>query len=233
MDWKFVWSFASFFVIFSTTNAAPQPGEGLFGGGEMGDLFGSPLMANHVPRLGRRSMNPFKNQNRNGFRFFGANGDKDGSGSRTRNFAGYYGPLFRNFRFYGGSPTEELTRQLLREKRLEEFSNPAKGDAAKEDPKAEDFVDDDEFWRQSLAEATLNSVLEKMTQIGETKEMIEELENYDKYGSPGSPLPRFLARYNHQLPAMSPKVKVESSYPSKNQGLGYKFSQFRPFPRKK
>ena len=99
---------------------------------------------------------------RNGFRFFGANGDKDGSGSRTRNFAGYYGPLFRNFRFYGGSPTEELTRQLLREKRLEEFSNPAKGDATKEDPKAEDFVDDDEFWRQSLAEATLNSVLEKM-----------------------------------------------------------------------
>jgi len=73
----------------------------------------------------------------------------------------------------------------------------------------------------------------KNTQIGETKEMIEELENYDKYGSPGSPLPRFLARYNHQLPAMSPKVKVESSYPSKNQGLGYKFSQFRPFPRKK
>ena len=55
-----------------------------------------------------------------------------------------------------------MTRQLLREKRLEEFSNPAKGEATKEDPKAEDFVDDDEFWRQSLAEATLNSVLEKM-----------------------------------------------------------------------
>ena len=64
MSFFSVWSFASFFVIFSTTNAAPQPGEGLFGGGEMGDLFGSPLMANHVPRLGRRSMNPFKNQNR-------------------------------------------------------------------------------------------------------------------------------------------------------------------------
>ena len=97
---------------------------------------------------------------RNGFRFFGANGDKVGSG--TRKFAGYYGPLFRNFRFYGGSPTEELTRQLLREKKSEEYSDAAKGDAVKEDPKSEDFVDDDEFWRQSLAEATLNSVLEKM-----------------------------------------------------------------------
>ena len=41
-------------------------------------------------------------------------------------------------------------------------------------------------------------------QIGETKEMIEELENFENYGAgtPGSPLPRFLARYNHPLPAM-------------------------------
>lgn len=229
MDWKFVWSFASLLLFLYTVEAAPRPGEGLFGD-EMGDLFGDAQMANHVPRLGRRSMNPFlKDQNRNGFRFFGATGDKDAS--RPRNVAGYFGPLFRNFRFYGGSPGEDLTRGLLREKRLEEYSKAAEGDNVKEDPKTGDFAKDDEFWRQSLAEATLNSVLEKMTQIGETKEMIEELENYDKYGSPGSPLPRFLARYNHQLPAMSPKVKVESSYP--NQGIVYKFSQFRPFPRRK
>jgi len=219
MDWKFVWICASCLIIY-TSNAAPQPGEGLFGGGEMGDLFGDAQMANHVPRLGRRSMNNAKNRNR--FRFFGATGDN----ANNRNMAGYFGPLFRNFRFYGGRPGEELTRGLLREKRLEEYSDMSKVDSDNK----EDHLEDDELWKKRLEEATMNSVLAKMTQIGETKEMIEELENFEKYGTPGSPLPRFLARYNHQLPAMSPKVKVESSYP--NSGIVYKFSQYRPFPRK-
>ena len=40
------------------------------------------------------------------FRFFGATGDN----ANNRNMAGYFGPLFRNFRFYGGRPGEELTR---------------------------------------------------------------------------------------------------------------------------
>merc|ERR1712127_1089387 len=32
-------------------------------------------MANHVPRLGRRSLSPFNSKQRNGFRFFGGVGD--------------------------------------------------------------------------------------------------------------------------------------------------------------
>merc|ERR1712113_533214 len=54
-----------------------------------------------------------------------------------------------------------------------------------------------------------------------------EYSNYGA-GTPGSPLPRFLARYNHPLPAMSPKVKTESSYPGSGMYLYNKFSQYRP-----
>jgi len=91
-------------------------------------------------------------------------------------------------------------------------------------------LSDDEYLKKYLLEATMKSVLDKMAQIGETKEMIEKLENFEKYGAgtPGSPLPRFLARYNHPLPAMSPKVKTESSYPGSGMYLYNKFSQYRP-----
>jgi len=91
-------------------------------------------------------------------------------------------------------------------------------------------LSDDEYLKKYLLEATMKSVLDKMAQIGETKEMIEELENFENYGAgtPGSPLPRFLARYNHPLPAMSPKVKTESSFPASGMYLYNKFSQYRP-----
>merc|ERR1711971_1134479 len=53
-------------------------------------------MANHVPRLGRRSLSPFNSKQRNGFRFFGGVGDGGASGepARNRNLAGFFGPLF-------------------------------------------------------------------------------------------------------------------------------------------
>ena len=95
--------------------------QGLFGGGEMGDLYGGAQMANHVPRLGRRSRNPYlKDHNRNAFRFFGETGDRTGSSAaQHRNLAGLFsGPLFRNFRFHGGSSSDDLTRGLLRNKRI-------------------------------------------------------------------------------------------------------------------
>ena len=88
------------------------------------------------------------------FRFFGATGDN----ANNRNMAGYFGPLFRNFRFYGGRPGEELTRGLLREKRLEEYSDMSKVDSDNK----EDHLEDDELWKKRLEEATMNSVLAKM-----------------------------------------------------------------------
>merc|ERR1719483_672784 len=42
-------------------------------------------MANHVPRLGRRSLSPFNSKQRNGFRFFGGVGDGGASGEPARN----------------------------------------------------------------------------------------------------------------------------------------------------
>ena len=87
----------------------------------MGDLYGGAQMANHVPRLGRRSRNPYlKDHNRNAFRFFGETGDRTGSSAaQHRNLAGLFsGPLFRNFRFHGGSSSDDLTRGLLRNKRI-------------------------------------------------------------------------------------------------------------------
>jgi len=245
MDWTFdhyafsVWIFAALSIlILNITNniqivdAVPQPGEGLFGGGEMGDLYGGAQMANHVPRLGRRSRNPYLNHNRNAFRFFGETGDRTGSSAAVqhRNLAGLFsGPLFRNFRFHGGSSSDDLMRGLIRSKRIEpkkdkeNFENFVK-EEVKED------LSDDEYLKKYLLEATMKSVLDKMAQIGETKEMIEKLENFEKYGAgtPGSPLPRFLARYNHPLPAMSPKVKTESSFPASGMYLYNKFSQYRP-----
>ena len=87
----------------------------------MGDLYGGAQMANHVPRLGRRSRNPYlKDHNRNAFRFFGETGDRTGSSAaQHRNLAGLFsGPLFRNFRFHGGSSSDDLMRGLIRSKRI-------------------------------------------------------------------------------------------------------------------
>ena len=88
----------------------------------MGDLYGGAQMANHVPRLGRRSRNPYlKDHNRNAFRFFGETGDRTGSSAAVqhRNLAGLFsGPLFRNFRFHGGTSSDDLMRGLLRDKRI-------------------------------------------------------------------------------------------------------------------
>ena len=87
----------------------------------MGDLYGGAQMANHVPRLGRRSRNPYLNHNRNAFRFFGETGDRTGSSAAVqhRNLAGLFsGPLFRNFRFHGGTSSDDLMRGLLRDKRI-------------------------------------------------------------------------------------------------------------------
>lgn len=243
MDWTFVWIFAALSIlILNITNniqivdAVPQPGEGLFGGGELGDLYGGAQMANHVPRLGRRSRNPYLNHNRNAFRFFGETGDRTGSSAAVqhRNLAGLFsGPLFRNFRFHGGTSSDDLMRGLLRDKRIEPENPKENFESAKEE--VTEDLSDDEYLKKYLLEATMKSVLDKMAQIGETKDMIEKLENFEKYGAgtPGSPLPRFLARYNHPLPAMSPKVKTESSFPASGMYLYNKFSQYRPsFPRK-
>ena len=60
--------------------------------------------------------------------------------------------------------------------------------------------------------------------------MIEEFNKLEKYGV-GNPLPRYLARYNHPAPAMSQKVKVESSYPTAKDGMLSKLHNFIPFPR--
>jgi hypothetical protein len=98
----------------------PAPGEG--GGGR--DWLSRSELANLIPRLGRRSVNPYgRTRNSAGFRFFGG-----GTGSnkpQKSSLAGLFGPIFGGnsaFRFEGGRP-EELTRGLLREKRpLEEYS---------------------------------------------------------------------------------------------------------------
>jgi len=222
MDWRFVWIFA----LTVLTVIAAQP----LGMGEMGDLYGGQTMgANHVPRLGRRSLSPlFKN---NGFRFFGR--------APSRNRAGFLGPLFsdryQNFRFYGGRPGEELARGLLRDKKKDlQQPNvqimPELEKSGAEETQVEPRQEDQEYWKNVLSEATINSVLEKMAEIGETREMIEEFNKYEKYGV-GNPLPRYLARYNHPAPAMSQKVSVESSYPSAKDGMLSKLHNFIPFPR--
>merc|ERR1712241_299301 len=126
MDWTFVWTLSLIIFYEGASNAAPAPTPGEDNMlGEYGDLFGTGLMANAVPRLGRRSLSPFDSKQRNGFRFFGGIGDRGESGDlqRNRNLAGFFGPLFNryeNFRYYGGRPGEELARGLLRDKRQQE-----------------------------------------------------------------------------------------------------------------
>ena len=149
-----VWIFA----LTVLTVIAAQP----LGMGEMGDLYGGQTMgANHVPRLGRRSLSPlFKN---NGFRFFGR--------APSRNRAGFLGPLFsdryQNFRFYGGRPGEELARGLLRDKKKDlQQPNvqimPELEKSGAEETQVEPRQEDQEYWKNVLSEATINSVLEKM-----------------------------------------------------------------------
>ena len=132
--------------------------------GEMGDLYGDLQGANHIPRLGRRSLSPlFKND---GFRFYG------GRGGGARNRAGFLGPLFsdryQNFRFYGGRPGEELARGLLREKKkdLQQPSNvkimPGALDNNNSEKETKVEQEDQEYWKNILGEATINTVLEKM-----------------------------------------------------------------------
>lgn len=226
----------------------------------LGDLFGtSELMANHVPRLGRRtmmnniprigrrSMSPFRSSQQ-GFRFFGGTGAGDRGTDRGK-LAGFFGPLYRydNFRYYGGRPGEELARGLLRDKRMEEeyselmlpntdnvVKMPLDKAKAAEKESSNMSSQDQDYWKNVLSEATINTVLQKMAQIGETREMIEAFNKYEKYGV-GNPLPKYLARFNHQpLPAMSPKVKVESSYPKPNEGLLGKYrGSYLPFPRRR
>merc|ERR1711963_1320580 len=239
MDWRFVWIFA----LTVLTVIAAQP----LGMGEMGDLYGGQTMgANHVPRLGRRSLSPlFKN---NGFRFFGR--------APSRNRAGFLGPLFsdryENFRYYGGRPGEELARGLLRDKRQqEEYSDLLSLQADKADVGKEASVTavpaeastktkankpdiDQDYWKNVIGEATINNVLEKMAQIGETREMIEDFNQYKAFGV-GNPLPKYLARWNH--PVNSPKASVpKTSYPNKdplNKYKSYYPQSSVAFPRRK
>lgn len=223
-------------------------------GEEYNDLFGGAQMANHVPRLGRRSLSAFLPKHRSGFRFFGSSAS--GGDDRRHGLAGFFGPIFNrydNFRYYGGRPGEELARGLLRDKRMEEeYSDLMLPDNVKldKDTTASSVVpgdtvessnavvvdDDQEYWKNVLGEATIKSVLEKMAQIGETREMIEEFDKYEKYGV-GNPLPKYLARYNHKLPAaMTAKIKVASSYPAvagQQTGILNKYQNYLPFPRRR
>jgi len=261
MDWTFgifsyftVWILSLTVFYGSSSNAAPAPRPGEDNMlGEYGDLFGTGLMANHVPRLGRRSLSPFNSKQRNGFRFFGAPGDGGGSGelNPNRNLAGFFGPLFNryeNFRYYGGRPGEELARGLLRDKRQqEEYSDglslqadkadigkdiPAQAPAAKTKASKPDI--DQDYWQNVIGEATINSVLEKMAEIGETREVIEDFNRYKAFGV-GNPLPKYLARWNH--PVNTPKVSVpQTSYPNKD--VLNKYKSYYPqssvaFPRRK
>jgi len=217
--------------------------------GEYGDLFGAGLMANHVPRLGRRSLSPFKSKQRNRFRFFGGTGDGGGSGELhgNRNLAGFFGPRYENFRYYGGRPGEELARGLLRDKRQqEEYSEllslqADKADAGKDVPaeatktKASKPDIDQDYWKNVIGEATINTVLEKMAEIGETRELIQDFNQYKSFGV-GNPLPKYLSRWGH--PVNSPtKVSVpQTSYPNKD--VLNKYKSYYPqssvaFPRRK
>ena len=171
MDWKLlVW-----ILILSLARAEPQPSEGMFG--EMDDLYGGVQMANTVPRLGRRSLSPFsRGPHRNGFRFFGGLGDNSVERQHS-NLAGFFGPLFNryeNFRYYGGRPGEELARGLLRDKKkdVEEYPELIVADNVKLDKDTTSAMaeendntnspEDQEYWKNILGEATINTVLEKM-----------------------------------------------------------------------
>lgn len=242
MDWTFVWIISLIFMSGGSLAApAPKPGEDMLG--EFGDLFGNAQMANHVPRLGRRSLSPFNSKQRNGFRFFGGVGDGGASGepARNRNLAGFFGPLFNryeNFRYYGGRPGEELARGLLRDKKQDEYPLSLQSDEKKDKesippsakPKAsKPEASDQDYWQNVIGEATINSVLEKMAEIGETREIIEDFNNYNAYGV-GNPLPKYLARWNH--PVSTPKVKVPQTSTNLNKYKGY-YPKSLAFPRRK
>jgi len=257
MDWTFgifsyftVWILSLIFIGGGSAVPAPQPGEDMLG--EFGDLFGNAQMANHVPRLGRRSLSPFDSKHRNGFRFFGGIGDGGGSGERhrSRNLAGFFGPLYNrydNFRYYGGRPGEELARGLLRNKRQDEYSdlmslqpdNSVKVDkdvpSETANTKASKPDIDQDYWKNVIGEATINSVLEKMAEIGETREIIEDFNKYEAFGV-GNPLPRYLARWA-PAPAKSPKVNPNNNHPE--VGILNKYKNFYPknsslaFPRRR
>jgi len=228
MDWTFVWIVSLLIFYGGSSNAAPapKPGEDNMLGG-YGDLYG----LNAVPRLGRRSLRPY-------------------SGGGNRNLAGLFGPLFNryeNFRYYGGRPGEELARGLLRDKRpKEEYSEllsaqadkanidknvPA--DAAKTKTSKPDI--DMDYWKNVIGEATINSVLEKMEEIGETREIIEDFNQYKAYGV-GNPLPKYLARWSHPVNSQ-PKVSVPQA-PYQNKAMLNKYKSYFPkgslaFPRRK
>jgi len=236
MDWTFgifsyftVWILS--FLIFwgSSSNAAPAPKPGddnMLGG------YGDALGLNHVPRLGRRSLRPYTG----------------GELFSNRNMAGLFGPFNRydTFRYYGGRPGEELARGLLRDKRKpEEYSDvlskkadeaevtknvPA--EATKTKAGAPDL--DLDYWKNVIGEATINSVLEKMEEIGETREIIEDFNQYKAFGV-GNPLPKYLARWSH--PVNSPKVPApQTSYQNKamlNKYKGYFPKSSIAFPRRK
>jgi len=222
MDWTFVWILS--ILIFCGSNSyaapAPKPGEDNMLG-DYGDQFGSGL--NAVPRLGRRSLRPY------------SGGDLFSS----RNMAGLFGPFNRydTFRYYGGRPGEELARGLLRDKREPE---PEKKDVAKtaeveatKTPTDKPDIDLD-YWKNVIGEATINSVLEKMEEIGETREIIEDFNQYKAYGV-GNPLPKYLARWSH--PVNMPKVSIpQPSYQNKaplNKYKSYFPKSSIAFPRRK
>jgi len=231
MDWTFgifsyftVWILSLLIFCGSSSNAAPAPKPGEDNMlGEYGDLFGSGLMANHVPRLGRRSLRPYSG----------------GEAYTNRNMAGLFGPFNRydTFRYYGGRPGEELARGLLRDKRPEKAE---KADIGKNEPaeatktKPATLDIDLDYWKNIIGEATINSVLEKMEEIGETREIIEDFNQYKAYGV-GNPLPKYLARWSH--PVNAPKVSVpQTSYP--NKAMLNKYKSYFPksslaFPRRK
>merc|ERR1712158_50517 len=238
MDWTFVWILSLIFIGGGSAVPVPKPGEDM-----LGDFFGNAQMANHVPRLGRRSLSPFDSKHRNGFRFFGGVGDGGASGdpARNRNLAGFFGPLFNryeNFRYYGGRPGEELARGLLRDKKQDEYPLSLQSDEKRDKesipPSAETKASkpeasDQDYWQNVIGEATINSVLEKMAEIGETREIIEDFNNYNAYGV-GNPLPKYLARWNH--PVATPKVKVPQTSTNLNKYKGY-YPKSIAFPRRK
>jgi len=221
MDWTFVWIVSLLIFYGGSSNAAPAPKPGEDNMlGDYGDLFG----LNHVPRLGRRSLRPY-------------------SGGGSHSFAGLYGPLFNryeNFRYYGGRPGEELARGLLRDKRpKDEYPDKADidkiipADATK--PKTGKPDIDMDYWKNVIGEATINSVLEKMEEIGETREIIEDFNQYKAYGV-GNPLPKYLARWSHPV-NVAPKISVPQA-PYQNKAMLNKYKSYFPksslaFPRRK
>jgi len=244
MDWTFgifsyftVWILSLLLFYGGSSNAAPAPKPGEDNMlGDYGDLYGTGRMANHVPRLGRRSLRPFSGGERYG-------GD--------RNLAGLYGPLFNryeNFRYYGGRPGEELARGLLRDKRQqEEYSEllslqADKADIGKSLPadatktKTSEPDIDQDFWKNVIGEATINSVLEKMEEIGETREIIEDFNQYKAFGV-GNPVPKYLAHWGHPVNS-PPKVSApQTPYPNAKAMLN-KYKSYFPkgsidFPRRK